>query len=71
MKLSAALETKIRELHSIVVVWAVHSNWVFDCIASGQLLGPDAYEPTESGKQARELWQLGTSATFKDPPTTR
>jgi hypothetical protein len=62
VKLSGPLDTKIRQL-PFGSVQIVHSSWVFDCISSGQALGPSAYEPTESGSQARELWKLTTSTS--------
>jgi hypothetical protein len=57
VKLSSALESKVRELPP-GSVWLVGTSWAFDCISAGQALGPSAYEPLESGKQARELWRL-------------
>jgi hypothetical protein len=59
-KLSSTLEAKVRELPP-GSVWLVSTNWAFDCISAGQSLGPNAYEPVESGKQARALWKLTTT----------
>jgi hypothetical protein len=60
VKLGGPLEAKIRQASGAVQL--VHSSWVFDCISCGQALGPSAYEPVESGSQARELWKLTASS---------